>query len=135
MSNNQPPRVLFNFEPELQEENIDESIDELVDPETGETNPNFVYELPQVVEREEINEDTIFDIEKKVQPLLEPPSVPTKVKKARKPMSADHKAKLAFAREKALATRRANAEERKKMKDVEKETKVLKNKKKVAKKK
>ena len=41
----------------------------------------------------------------------------------------EHKAKLALAREKALATRRAKAEEKKKMKEIETKTKELKKKK------
>jgi hypothetical protein len=50
---------------------------------------------------------------------------PIKPKKARKPMTEEHKAKLALAREKAMASRKAKAEERKKMKELEKQEKEL----------
>ena len=52
-------------------------------------------------------------------------------KKPRKPMSEEHKAKLALAREKALAVRRQNAVERKQMKAIDTETTHLKKQKKV----
>ena len=48
-----------------------------------------------------------------------------KPKKPRKPMTEEHKAKLALAREKAMASRKAKAEERKKMKALENEEKEL----------
>ena len=50
---------------------------------------------------------------------------PKKVKKKRKPLSEEHKAKLAVSRAKALEVRRAKAAERKKMKELEKEEKEL----------
>ena len=49
--------------------------------------------------------------------------------KPKRKLSEEHAAKLALAREKALATRRAKAEEKKKMKKIEDETKELKKKK------
>ena len=100
-------------------------------PDTEEANPNFVYEednesvvsetveeqaeQPEEPKEEEpvskINEEEIFtDIPKKPKP-----------KKTRKPMSEEHKAKLKLAREKALAVRRAKAQEKKNMKDLEKQ--------------
>ena len=140
----QPPRVLFNFEPELQAaDSVDEEFD-ITESETGEENPNFIYDedVPQFVEKEAINEDVIFELDNS---LIESDSIKTtttvveempvattvKPKKPRKPMSEAHKAKLAVAREKALETRRANALVPKKMKDVDIETKSLKNQKKV----
>jgi len=54
-----------------------------------------------------------------------------KPKKPRKPMTEEHKAKLALAREKAMASRKAKAEERKKMKALENEEKELVQKQKV----
>lgn len=70
--------------------------------DTGEVNPNFIYDdKPQVKQPKE------------------------KVKKPRKPMSEEHKAKLALAREKAMEARKANAVERKKMKELETEEKEL----------
>ena len=59
---------------------------------------------------------------------LEPPKPSVsnaKPKKPRKPMTEEHKAKLALAREKAMASRKAKAEERKKMKALENEEKEL----------
>ncbi len=52
-------------------------------------------------------------------------SKPVKQKKPRKPMSEEHKAKLAIAREKAMLVRKQKAEEKKKMKALEKEEKEL----------
>jgi len=52
-------------------------------------------------------------------------------KKPRKPMSEEHKQKLALAREKAMAVRKAKAEEKKQMKEIENQTNELKKKKKV----
>ena len=140
----QPPRVLFNFEPELQAaDSVDEEFDGPgEESETGEENPNFIYDedVPQFVEKEAINEDVIFELDnslsesdniKTTTTVVEEMPVATKAKKPRKPMSEAHKAKLAVAREKALETRRANALVRKKMKDVDIETKSLKNQKKV----
>ena len=70
---------------------------------------------------DEVKEDLLLDsMESQVE------YVPKeKVKKKRKPMSEEHKAKLAFAREKAFASKRANAIERKKIKDLESEEKEL----------
>tara|TARA_R110000803_G_scaffold163691_1_gene227386 strand:+ start:1097 stop:1867 length:771 start_codon:yes stop_codon:yes gene_type:complete len=142
----QPPRVLFNFEPELQAaDSVDEEFDGPgEESETGEENPNFIYDedVPQFVEKEAINEDVIFELDnslsesdniKTTTTVVEemPVATTVKPKKPRKPMSEAHKAKLAVAREKALETRRANALVRKKMKDVDIETKSLKNQKKV----
>jgi hypothetical protein len=81
-----------------------QDIFEITNKDTGEENPNFIYD------------DT-----------PPPPGKATKqkVKKPRKPMSEDHKAKLAIAREKAMEARKANAVERKKMKELESEEKEL----------
>ena len=48
-----------------------------------------------------------------------------KEKKKRKPMSEEHKAKLGLAREKAMIARKAKAEERKKMKELDNQEKEL----------
>ena len=118
MSKKPPPQVLFNF----QEEDINK--------ETGEENPNFIYddddepsekkqeELIKIEEKEELMEEGI--------PLT--PKVldkPVKPKKKRKPMSEEHKQKLALAREKAMIVRKAKAEEKKKMKALDTEEKEL----------
>lgn len=133
----QPPRVQLNFEPDeipkqvsMQVNDYDEDVidhlhddelqmpdivgkpeviendifDDIPDKETGEKNPNFIYEdkppAKQSVKKE-------------------------KVKKPRKPMSEEHKQKLALAREKAMAVRKAKAEERRNMKALDNEEKEL----------
>jgi hypothetical protein len=152
MSKKQPPRVMLNFEPDyeppqkpdmdfnimdldVQEELIDDddmmpkiqekekinvkdifdNINEeaLRDEETGEVNPNFIYS-------------------DKPQTKLAKPKVISE-KKPRKPMSEEHKQKLALAREKAMEVRKANAIEKKKMKELENEEKELLKKQKVKK--
>ena len=135
----QPPRVQLNFEPDeipkevqMQVYDYDEDVidnlhddelemprvvgkpkvqendifDDIPDKETGEKNPNFIYnDNPSM---NGMGEDLVID--KKA-----------KVKKPRKPMSEEHKQKLGLAREKAMAVRKANAEEKKKMKALENE--------------
>lgn len=150
MSKKPPPQVLFNF----QEEDINK--------ETGEENPNFVYEddenasapkghretpdkgeeLIKIEEKEQIISKDIFDdmpdnigvIPDEVKEVLmeegipltpKVPEKPVKPKKKRKPMSEEHKQKLALAREKAMIVRKAKAEEKKKMKALDTEEKEL----------
>tara|TARA_R110001599_G_scaffold178458_6_gene370972 strand:- start:78 stop:794 length:717 start_codon:yes stop_codon:yes gene_type:complete len=121
-----PPKCDFNFSlVEPPQENIES---EIIDDESGEENPNFIYnEEPEadreIVVKETIVEKDIFDgIPAKVE---EPKAEVKKQKKPRKPMTEEHKAKLGLAREKAMASRKANAIERKKMKDLETEEKEL----------
>ena len=64
------------------------------------------------------------DILPKEEPIIEK-EPPKKEKKKRKPLSEEHKAKLAVSRAKALEVRRAKAIERKKMKELELEEKEL----------
>ena len=136
MSKKQPPRVQLNFEPDylpkqpeqpsidfdIQDLDVQEELDQL--------------DVPSVVEKEKINERDIFDNiynevadeeTGEVNPnfIYEKPVVKQKVKKPRKPMSEEHKQKLALAREKAMAVRKANAEEKKKMKALDNEEKEL----------
>jgi len=77
-------------------------------------------EPPEPV-RENINTDEIFVKQKKT---AEP--VVAQVKKPRKPMSEEHKAKLKAAREKAIASRKQKAQERKEMKELESKAEVKK---------
>ena len=121
-----PPKCDFNFSlVEPPQENIES---EIIDDESGEENPNFIYnEEPEAVAEEKVKETIvekdIFDgIPAKVE---EPKAEVKKQKKPRKPMTEEHKAKLGLAREKAMASRKANAIERKKMKDLETEEKEL----------
>ncbi len=143
MSKKPPSLVEFNFSedlpaptPELTEQIVHESSD----PDTGEENPNFIYDesgeveapieedepIIKIEEREVINRKELFDV-----PADEPEPKPKKIKKPRKPMSEEHKAKLALAREKAMASRKAKAIERKKMKELDNEEKELVKKQKV----
>jgi len=136
MSKKQPPRVQLNFEPDYlpekpQQPSIDFDIQDLdVQEELDQ------LDVPSVVEKEKINERDIFDNiynevadeeTGEVNPnfIYEKPVVKQKVKKPRKPMSEEHKQKLALAREKAMAVRKANAEEKKKMKALDNEEKEL----------
>ena len=153
MSKKIAPRVQLNFAPDEPEHVSDE--EQLIsDEELDLAKPanGLPCEVPDVIERKEIVENDIFD---NINPSLngmgedmiieedEPPPAPRKklqkqtdtakpqVSKAKpkRKLSEEHAAKLALAREKALATRRAKAEEKKKMKKIEDETKELKKKK------
>ena len=172
MSKKIAPRVQFNFEPDPLPNEITD-----INLETGEHNQNFVYDdepvsvdsktLPEVIEREEIVEDNIFeknvfnskkskankkdltivDVDEQLAQ-AEPPSRPStpepvaatpkprrpaqKLNKNGKPkreISEAHREKLAIAREKALVARRAKAAEKKRLKEIENETKKLRQKK------
>ena len=109
------PKVKVDFVP---------NEEEIINAETEEQEPNFVYEEdPEVInpsnngmsEDKEIIEESIFENIPKKEPK----------KKTRKPMSEEHKAKLKLAREKAMAVRKAKAQEKKKMKEMDNETKQL----------
>ena len=141
MNKKTAPRVQLNFAPEVEE------------PQEQSEDESLPVEVPQVIERDEIVENDIFDnpslngivseakedlIINEIQEteLETPKPKPVKKKepvkqtqKKKRQLSEEHKAKLALAREKALATRRAKAEEKKKMKQIENETKELKKKK------
>ena len=135
MSKKPPPQVLFNF----QEDDIPESEPplklELKDEE--EDFESYEDEIIKIEEKEKPNEKDIFEdipdslrsptpsIPESVPAPAPVPKKPVKAKKPRKPMSEEHKKKLALAREKAMAVRKANAEEKKKMKALEKEEKEL----------
>jgi len=151
MSKKIAPRVQLNFAPEevidthpvTGEENpnfIYEEEEEL----------SLPVSMPEVIERKEIIENDIFDNvnpslnglnedliineihdagRRCVTPPAPRPNQPKPRKKTGRKLSEEHAAKLALAREKALATRRANAEEKKRMKEIENKTKELKKKK------
>ena len=86
-------------------------------------------ELIKFEEKEKIVHDDIFDSVKKkkedILPKEEPIVEKEHPKKKLKPLSEEHKAKLAVSRAKALEVRRAKAIERKKMKELELEEKEL----------
>ena len=135
------PRVMLNFEPEI--------IDEPLPEDTVSEVEGLPIEVPEVIEREQIVENDIFDLklqDDKQQEIIineEPPTPKPQAKqtqakttkqiqakqKEKRRLSDEHRAKLALAREKALETRRRNAEEKKKMKEIETKTKELKKKK------
>ena len=134
MSKKQPPRVQLNFEPDYEPP---PSKQHEIDIDIEDVDVQDIDMMPQVVEREKINETDIFDnmeLEKNEETGEQNPNFiyekivvdkPVKQKKPRKPMSEEHKAKLALAREKAMIARKAKAEERKKMKALENEEKEL----------
>ena len=84
--------------------------------------------------REDMNIDDIFNMPQAKEQVEEPNVKLTKKGKPRKkrpPMSEEHKAKLALAREKAMASRKKKAQERKENKALETEEKELLKKQKV----
>jgi hypothetical protein len=129
---------------------IVEDFEEEIDKETGETNPNFIYDEKdnpsmngmgediEVKENQEILEtqpspptkmtkEEIFDLPSpKKEKVRVSPKKDKKERKKRPPMTEEHKEKLKKAREKALETRRRNAQEKKEMKELEKKAKQKK---------
>jgi len=127
MSKKQPPRVQLNFEPDY-EPPVEVKPDIDIDIKDVDVQEEMSDMMPDVIEKEKINTKDIFDnIPDDDEPVQEKiiEEKPVKVKKARKPMSEEHKKKLALAREKAMAVRKAKAEEKKKMKALENEEKEL----------
>ena len=128
---------------------VEEYVEE-IDKDTGENNPNFVYDEADnpslngmgedlnIEEKEEILEtqpspptkmtkEEIFDLPSpKKEIMRETPKKEKKEKKKRPPMSEEHKEKLKMAREKALETRRRNSQDKKEMKELEKKAKQKK---------
>ena len=85
------------------------SDEEIIDDEpTKQEDEEEVEELPEIVEKEKIQVEEVF---KKAELLPDAPTI-KKVKRTRK-MTPEAKEKLAIARQKALETRRRNAELRK----------------------
>jgi hypothetical protein len=149
-----PPRVQFDFQESIPDEEINED-GSMIDPQEQSEEDFESYEaemaanMPEIVEKPKPVKEDIFDLPNlAVKPdymeIADPPEVQqveatpkpkpakqTKQKKPRKPMSEEHKAKLALARQKAMAVRKAKAEERKAMKEVETKTKQLRQKKKI----
>lgn len=152
MSVKQPPRVQFDFvvdeEPQVDPVYGDDgddgapSIDISVEDDTPMApGQDSELDLPSI-EKEEIVENTIFDIpkesEKTVQneiPFIAPPQGKrkgiNKNGKPRKPMSEEHKKKLALAREKARVAKQVKMKERQENRELEKQEKELLKKQKV----
>jgi len=93
------------------------------------SDPDLIVETPPPSEsdeeveviRENINTDDIFvkataPVEKEQEPVVQPVKPE---KKKRKPMTEEHKAKLKLAREKAMASKKQKALERKELKELE----------------
>lgn len=124
------PEIKMDFIPS--DEEIEEEVAEVqeeVNEETGETNPNFVYEEKEEEKEEEppppqMKPDDIFA----TQPKLTKSGKP---RKKRPPMSEEHKAKLAKAREKAMEVRKKKAQEKKESNNLDKQEKELLKKQKV----
>lgn len=161
MSKKVAPRIQLNFAPEeeeiLPDEELLDSTEVAEEQDLAYTAGGLPCDMPEVVERDEIVENDIFDANPKViqhqqdivieeaqaeqtQPETPKPKqvkhksdkpkvISDKPQKKKRQLSEEHKAKLALAREKALVTRRAKAEEKKKMKEIENKTKELKKKK------
>lgn len=113
-------------EPEPEIETITEQGDKILQEDVLDDIPlqkDVEDELPLFVPKPEPKLEDIFAEQKPKKKL-------TKAGRPRKPMSEQHKQKLALAREKANAKRKYLAEQRKKAKQIEKETKELLKKKK-----
>ena len=100
---------------------------EIKEKSTGEVNPNFIYDddlplekeddpMPEFIPKPQPQEKEIFQA---VQLQVGKPKKLTKSGRPRKPMSEEHKQKLAVAREKANAKKRYLQAERKKAKEGE----------------
>ena len=90
--------------------------------------PDLIIETPPQSDTEEEEEEVVIkkdnidtnEIFVKQKATTEPVVAPVKKeKKPRKPMSEEHKAKLKIAREKAMASRKQKAQERKELKELE----------------
>ena len=142
MSKKPPPQVLFNFQEEDINEKIEADGEDFVYEDEQGSAPKGQEELIKIEEKEQIISKDIFDdmpdnigvIPDEVKEVLmeegipltpKVPEKPVKPKKKRKPMSEEHKQKLALAREKAMIVRKAKAEEKKKMKALDTEEKEL----------
>ena len=116
----------------------------VVNETTGEENPNFIYSdsedenvIPDIIKKDKIEHTDMFiDTKKKrIKKVIEPdddddepPIVePVKPVKKKRIMTDEHKQKLAFAREKALESRRRNASIKKQEADLIKQEKELSN--------
>lgn len=97
---------------ELEEEKISEPPED-VNKETGEKDPQFVYEDEP---KPKLTQEDIFMND-------EPKNKPIKEKKKRKPMTEEQKERLAKGRAKALENRRKKAQEKKDMAELEKKVK------------
>ena len=152
MSQKQPPRVQLNFEPDYEPPPEDMKPDIDIDIKDVDVQEEVSDMMPEVVGKEKINERDIFDnipddkdeetgeenpnfVYEQITPTPTPQAKQSvkkeKVKKPRKPMSEEHKKKLALAREKARIARAEKSKQRAEEKALEKEEKELLKKQKV----
>jgi hypothetical protein len=134
------PKVQMDFIPSDNESDVEENVNK----ETGEENPNFIYSDEEDLEkednvekvvpkakskREDMNVNEIFTIPNNDGVIINDPTVKLtkkgKPRKQRPPMTEAHKEKLKIAREKAMASRIAKAKERKENLELEKQEKEL----------
>ena len=116
------PVVEFEEEEIPREENINMDLSDDVDYEedSGEADEQGNI-LPEVTKKEPLyRKEDIFVKQNQPDPVKPP--------KKKRVLSEEHKQKLALAREKALATRKRNAEEKKRVKELEKKAKQKKTK-------
>lgn len=134
---NEPPPTM-HVKPEVKEEKEELLRDVPLEDDDDE---DIIPDLPEFVPKPKPSKDEIFDedtdnismsieepqgsreapqVKKVKEDLLPEPVVPKKQRKKRKPMSEEHLAKLALAREKALAKRQFLAEERRLKREQEK---------------
>lgn len=129
------PEVKMDFIPSDNESDNDEKSDSetVVEEEIASEEEDEPPMVPKVKsKRDDMNVDEIFNM-----PVVQPLETNIKLtkkgkpRKKRPPMSEEHKAKLALAREKAMAARKKKAQEKKEAKELEKEEKELLKKQKV----
>ena len=143
------PEVVDNFEPDENEMeakhpngNIKVEVEDVSDDDEGEpTNDTTIDTTTETIEdvmpkpkskKEKLNVNEVFDLPKEtpIQPIETPPANVKLTKKGvprkkRPPMSEEHKQKLALAREKAMASRKKKAADKKVAKALELEEKEL----------
>ena len=130
------PEVVDNFEPDENDMNIKVEVEDLSDVEDEPTTPTTTETIEDVIpkpksKKEKLNVNDVFDLPKETP--IQPMETPTNVKltkkgvprKKRPPMSEEHKQKLALAREKAMASRKKKAADKKVAKALELEEKEL----------
>jgi len=132
------PEVKMDFIPSDNESDIEDNVNEEIQDFDDEKDINVEEDkVAKVVpkaksKREDMNVNDIFNMDGVI---INDPNVKLtkkgKPRKARPPMSEEHKEKLKLAREKAMASRKAKAQERKENKQLEKEEKELLKKQKV----
>jgi hypothetical protein len=113
-------------EPQTDLETTEENIPDLPDTNEGEDQISSDEEediIPEPKKKEKIPQEEIFKSPPKVQPVAD--ALDDKPKKKKRVMTQKQLDALSEARQRGIATRRAKAEEKKRMKELEKEEKQL----------